>query len=127
MKTKFIILGTLLCLVPGLAQAQNSTIYWPFTVLSVNETIVEDVVIEGDDIYVKVSQDFWDIYVTVKLSNEYMEGYRSWLNGDMEMPIKVYRSQKRNKQGHTYRINTSAKFVEYWYNGELILHLERLE
>ena len=127
MKTRFIILGALLCLVPGLAQAQSSTIYWPFTVLSVNETIVDDVVIEGDDIYVKVNQDFWDIDVTVKLSNEYMEGYRSWLNGDMEMPVKVYRSQKRNKQGHTYRINTSAKFVEYWYNGELILHLERLD
>ena len=39
MKTKFIILGTLLCLVPALALAQDSTIYWPFTVLSVNEAI----------------------------------------------------------------------------------------
>jgi hypothetical protein len=56
-----------------------------------------------------------------------MESYRTWLNGGMEMPIKVYQSQKRNKQGHTYRVNTSAKFVEYWFNGELILHLERLE
>jgi len=127
MKTKFIILGALLCLAPALAQAQDSTIYWPFTVLSVNEAIVKDVVIEGDDIYVKVNEDYWDIDVTVKLSDEYMESYRSWLNGDMEMPVKVYRSQVRNKQGHTYRINTSAKFVEYWYNGELILHLERLE
>ena len=127
MKTKCIILGTLLCLAPALALAQDSTVYWPFTVLSVNEAIVQDVVIEGDDIYVKISEDYWDIDVTVKLSNEYMESYRTWLNGGMEMPIKVYRSQKRNKQGHTYRINTSAKFVEYWYNGELILHLERLE
>ena len=127
MKTKCIILGTLLCLAPALALAQDSTIYWPFTVLSVNEAIVQDVVIEGDDIYVKISEDYWYIDVTVKLSNEYMESYRTWLNGGMEMPIKVYRSQKRNKQGHTYRINTSAKFVEYWYNGELILHLERLE
>ena len=127
MKTKCIILGTLLCLAPALALAQDSTVYWPFTVLSVNEAIVQDVVIEGDDIYVKISEDHWDIDVTVKLSNEYMESYRTWLNGGMEMPIKVYRSQQRNKQGHTYRINTSAKFVEYWYNGELILHLERLE
>ncbi len=127
MKIKCIMLGTLLCLAPALAQAQDSTIYWPFTVLSVNEAIVEDVAIEGDDIYVKLKEDHWDIDVTVKLSNEYMEGYRSWLNGDMEMPIKVYRSDVRNKQGYTYRINTSAKFVEYWANGELILHLERLE
>ncbi len=127
MKTRFIILGALLCLAPGLAQAQDSTIYWPFTVLSVNEAIVEDVVIEGDDIYVKINPDYWDVDLSVKLSNEYMENYRSWLNGGMEMPIKVYHSQIRNKQGHTYRINTTAKFVEYWYNGELILHLERLE
>ncbi len=42
------------------------------------------------------------------------------------MPIKVYHTQKKNKQGYTYRINTSAKFVEYWTNGELILLLERV-
>jgi len=100
--------------------------YGPFTALKMDPEVVRDVTVEDNDIYVKVAESYWNEEFIVKISNDYMTNYRQWFNGAWEMPMKVYRSQERNKQGYTYRINTSARFVEYWTGGELVLLLERV-
>jgi hypothetical protein len=106
--------------VPALAQQ-----YGPFTALSLDKQVVENVVAQGNDIYVKINKTFWNATFTVKVSNGNKTGYRTWSNGQDEMQIKVYESQKENRQGYTYRVNTTAKYVEYRMDGKLILHLER--
>jgi hypothetical protein len=100
--------------------------YGPFTAVKMDPQVVQDVVVEDKDIYVKVAESYWGEEFIVKISNDYMTNYRQWLNGAWEMPIMVYQSQQKNKQGHTYRINTGAKFVEYWTGGNLVLLLERV-
>ena len=100
--------------------------YGPFTAVKMDPEVVRDVVVEDNDIYVKVAESYWDEEFIVKISNDYMTNYRQWLNGAWEMPVKVYRSQQKNKQGYTYRINTGAGFVEYWTSGKLVLLLERV-
>lgn len=122
MKKAFVAALVLFCWVSVPAQAQQ---YGPFTALSVDKQVVEDVFAQGDDIYVKIDNQFQNATFSVKISDENKSHYRTWLNGQDEMQVKVYQSQNKNREGYTYRINTTAKYVEYWMDGKLVLHLER--
>lgn len=124
MKRLFFVMAFLFCLVSVQAAAQQ---HGDFSVLEIDRNVVEDVFVQGNNIYLKVDKACWEDDFTVKISNENMAGYRTWLGGEEEMPVKVYRSPKENRQGYTYRVNTEAKYVEYWTNGKLVLHLERIE
>ena len=127
MKVLFTVVLALCLLMPVAVQAQEGTKYGTFSAIKMDEDVVDHVLTEGNDIYVKVHRDYWDEDFAVKISSGNMTDYRSWLDGEIEFPIKVYRSQQKNKQGYTYRINTAARFVEYWSADRLILHLERVQ
>lgn len=122
MKKWLIAISVLVCLVsvPALAQ-----MFGDFSAIKLDKDVVEDVFTQGNDIYLKINKAYWGATFKVKISNKNMSGYRQWSSGDEEMAVKVYQSQKENRQGYTYRINTAAKYVEYWMDGKLVLHLER--
>ena len=110
---------------PGSAVAQGLPQYGEFTAIRIDWEIVKDVIAEGNDIYVKLDPRFQNEEIIVKISNDLLAGYRTWAEGEVEKIVKIYHSNRRNKLGYTYRIHTSAKFVEYWIKEDLILHLER--
>jgi hypothetical protein len=122
MKKGLVLISVLVFLisVPVLAQE-----FGDFSAIKLDKEVVEDVFTQGNDIYLKIHKAHWGATFKVKLSNENMSGYRKWSTGEDEMTVKVYQSQKENRQGYTYRINTAAKYVEYWMDGKLVLHLER--
>jgi hypothetical protein len=128
MKKAFVTLGVaILFLLPFSALAQQEATYGPYKVLSMDKAVVEDVLVEANGLYVKVNQSYWGSEFIVKGSAKNNEIYTTWANGTNEMPVKVYQSQVKNKQGYTYRINTGATFVEYWTGGKLVLHLEKVK
>jgi len=128
MKKAFITVGVaILFLFPLVAFAQQGATYGPYKALTTDKDVVVDVLVEGSDLYVKVNQNHWGSEFIVKGSTMDKEIYTTWANGTQEMPVKVYQSQSKNKQGYTYRINTGAKFVEYWTGGKLVLHLEKVQ
>jgi len=116
-----------LCLTPIGLGAQEPTRYGPFVALTVDKDVVQDVLVEANDIYVKVAEEHWGQSFTVKISDENMAGYRNWMNGEPEMTVSVYRSNAKGKQGYTYRIHTTAPYVEYWMGGAPVLHLSRAQ
>jgi hypothetical protein len=122
MKKWLIVISVLTCLVSFPAQAQE---FGDFSALEMDKEVVDDVLAQGNDIYVKINQAHWDAAFQVKISDENLSGYRKWSGGEDEMTVKVYQSQKESRQGYTYRINTAAKNVEYRMDGKLVLHLER--
>lgn len=126
MKILLSVLLALFLFMPVTVQAQQGAKYGTFSAIMMDQDVVDHVLTEGNDLYVKVHRDYWDAEFIVKISNENMASYRQWLSGDWEFPINVYRSQQKGKQGYTYRINSAARYVEYWTGGKLILHLERV-
>ena len=122
MKKWLIVISFLVCLVSVPALAQK---FGDFSAIKMDKDVVEDVFIQGNDIYLKINKAYWGATFKVKISNDNMSGYRTWSSGDEEMAVKVYQSQSQNRQGYTYRINTTARYVEYWMDGKLVLHLER--
>ncbi len=128
MKKAFITVGVaILFLFPLVTFAQQGATYGPYKALTMDKDVVVDVLVEGSDLYVKVNQNHWGSEFIVKGSAMDKEIYTTWANGTQEMPVKVYQSQSKNKQGYTYRINTGARFVEYWTGGKLVLHLEKVQ
>ena len=90
-----------------------------------DKQVVEGVVVDGDNVYLKVAKDFWNASFSVKISNKNGADYRKWSGYKTEIVVKVYQGQKANKQGHTYRVSTSAKYIEFYKEGKLVLQLER--
>jgi hypothetical protein len=128
MKKAVVMIGVaILFLFPLSAFAQQSPTYGPYAAIGIDKAVVEAVLVQGNDIYVKVSPSYWQSEFTVKGSLKNKEMYWTWANGTKEMPVNVYQSQSKNMQGYTYRINTNAKFVEYWTGGKLVLHLEKVK
>lgn len=125
-KVCYISVAFLFLMVCVAAHAQQGMRYGSFFAIQLNNNYVDHVVAEGNDIYVKIKPAHQEANIIVRLSNENMNNYRTWLNGETEKEIKVYRSQIRNKKGYTYRINSSAPYIEYWADGYLILQLERI-
>jgi hypothetical protein len=122
MKRWLMVIAVLFCLVSVPALAQK---FGDFSAVKMDKEVVEDVFAQGNDIYVKINKTYWGAAFKVKISNEDMSGYRKWSSGEEEMTVRVYQSQKENRQGYTYRVNTAARYVEYWMDGNLVLHLER--
>jgi len=127
MKSFFVVVLAFAFLLSAAVQAQEGTQFGPFTVLKMDKRVVDGVVVDGDDIYAKVAKGFWGASFTVKISNKNGADYRKWSGDKTEMVVKVYQGPKANKQGHTYRINTSAKFIEFYTEGNLVLQLERMK
>jgi hypothetical protein len=127
MKKGLIVVLALTFLFPSAVLAQEGTKFGPFTALKIDKQAVEGVVVDGDSIYVKVAKDFWGANFTVKISNKNGADYRKWSGDKTEMVVKVYQGPKASKQGHTYRIATTAKYVEFYKEGKLVLQLERIK
>jgi len=115
----------LLFSLPLVVQAQDKMKYGPFTAIARDAQTVEDVLVEGDNIYVKVKPEARGASFSVKVSDKNMGDYRAWNDGSSEKVVKVYQSQQANKQGYTYRVNTAANYIEYHLDGKMVLHLER--
>lgn len=126
MKKMVLAMLVLMVMAPLTLQAQDKPKYGAFTALKLDMQVVEDVLVEGDNLYVKVQPNWNNASFTVKASNQNMADYRKWNDGSSEMAVKVFQSQKGNKQGFTYRVNTTAPYIEYYLEGRLILQLERV-
>ncbi len=125
MKKAFVVVFALAFFLPIALQAQEGAKFGAFTALKMDKQVVEGVVADGDNVYVKAAKDSWNASFTVKISNKNGADYRKWSDGKSEMAVKVYQGPKADKQGHTYRISTSAKYIEFFKEGKLVLQLER--
>lgn len=107
-----------------LTWAQDNPVFGEFAALYLDESIVEDVMSQGDDVRVKLKADMQHLLITVRISNQEGDVYRDWYSGGKDLIIKVY--QYGERKGETYRVNTTAPYIEYWANGQMFLHLKRV-
>jgi hypothetical protein len=117
----------LMLMAPLVVQAQDKGQYGPFTALKLDAQIVEDVRVEGDNVYVKVQPGSRNASFAVKVADGNMADYRKWHDGTSERAVKVYQGPQTQYQGYTYRVSTTAKYIEYYLDGKLILQLERVK
>lgn len=102
-------------------------VYGPFEALTHDKAIIRDVkfVADENNLYIQLFPEHKEKEIRVKLSNEYFSSYREWHHGGYELVSPA--NQGKTPYGWTDFVNTSANYIEYWMDGEVILHLKRVK
>jgi len=92
-----------------------------FNILAQDESIVTATQSEGNNVWIKLNPNHLSDTITVRISNRDKDFYRTWFNDSTDLVSTGYRG------GGVWsdRVQTEAKFIEYWMGDTLVLHLER--
>ncbi len=95
----------------------------PFKVLAQDTTIVKDIRAEGQDVWIKLTPEHTGDEVTVRISDQNRNHYRPWFDGNLDLVSTGF----RGNDVWSDRVQTTARYIEYWVDGNLVLHLERIK
>jgi len=109
-----------------LAEAKKPETFGPYTVLDRNAEIVKDVkVTDTGRIYLLLNPKHKEKEIVLKNSQQFKSGYRNWYNGEKELISQANQGKAPNE--FTDWVVTSANYVEYYMDGDLILHLAKTD
>lgn len=132
---KRLIVSTLLLTLSALASIAQAgggpdegtgKVFGPFEALTFNAKVLRDVKYVPDEknVYLQLFPEFKDKEIIVKLSNDFYANYREWAHGGFELVSPA--GQGKPAYEWTDFVNTSANYIEYWMDGEVFLHLKRV-
>lgn len=100
--------------------------FGPYEALTFDSKILRDVKYDADtgNVYLQLLPDHKEKELRVKLSTEYFGGYRKWFHGEYELVSPA--NQGKEPYGWTDHVNTTATYIEYWMDGEVFLHLKKV-
>jgi len=100
--------------------------FGPYTALVRNGDIVKSVKVnENGRIYLLLDSEHKEKEIVLKNSNFYKSGYRNWFNGELELISPANQGKAPNE--YTDWVDTTANYIEYYMDGQLILHLAKTE
>lgn len=98
--------------------------FGPYVALTRVAEIVEDVTIdEQGAIYLLLNPTHKEKEIILKNSSAYKEGYRKWFNGQYELVSPANQGKAPNE--YTDWVETSGNYIEYYMDGQLVLHLAK--
>ena len=97
--------------------------FGPWDAIAFDGAVVQNVKVSGDDIFIMLQPDHKDDQLTMKISMQKGAPYRKWFTGDEV--LNAQENSGRAANTWTDRIQTSAKYLEYYAGGKLFLHLKR--
>ncbi len=98
--------------------------FGPYVALVRNKEIVKDVKVEENGrIYLLLNPQYKEKEIILKNSTGNKTGYRKWFNGEYELVSPANQGKAANE--YTDWVVTSGNYVEYYLNGDLILHLKK--
>ena len=107
-------------------EAKEPETYGPYTALERNSEIVKDVkVSETGRIYLLLNPTHKEKEIVLKNSQQFKAGYRNWYNGEKELVSAANQGKAPNE--FTDWVETSANYIEYHMDGNIILHLAKTE
>jgi hypothetical protein len=92
-----------------------------FNILAQDESVVKEIKSEGENVWIKLAPDYLSDSITLRISNQNQDSYRLWFNNEKNLVSSV----SRGRNVWSDRVQTKAKYIEYWHNNVLVLHLER--
>lgn len=90
-------------------------------ILAQDETVVQEVRSKGDNIFIKLAPAYLADSITVRTSDKNQDAYRIWFNNEQNLVS----NRVRGKNAWSDRVQTQAKYIEYWHNNVLVLHLQK--
>lgn len=98
----------------------------PYESVSWNREYLNDVRVDEDrNIFIQLQPVHREKELAIRISNERFAGYRDWWHGGKVLVAPA--GQGKRPYEWTDRVHSQARYIEYWMEGELILHLRRIE
>ena len=107
---------------PSEVSAKPKRVFGPYEAITFNSSIIHDVKVDNEgNVFLQLLPECKDNELVVKISNEKFGSYRTWWHGGLELvsPANVGKSP----MGWTDRVQTKARYIEYWMDGQVFLHL----
>ena len=100
--------------------------FGPYTALARNGEVVKDVKItDNGRIYLLLNPAHKEKEIILKNSNFFRDGYRNWFDGKKELISPANQGKAPNE--YTDWVETTGNYIEYYLDGDLILHLVKTE
>ena len=100
--------------------------FGPYAARIINREIVRDVRVDAElNMWLQLEIPYKDREIRVKISNEPGRSYRKWWHDQYELVSPA--NAGKEPLGWTDRIQVQAPYIEYWMDGQLFLHLERVD
>ena len=99
-------------------------VFGPYQAIAINRDIVNDVKVDEElNVHLQLFPAHKDKQLVVKISNERFSSYREWFYGGYELLSPA--NAGKPSYGWTDWVQTKAKYIEYWMDGQVFLHLMR--
>lgn len=116
----------LLAVFASTALAGGPVRFGPYEALTINSDVIRGVKVDdAGKIWLLLNPSYRDREIVVKISNEEGASYRQWFNGTEELVSPANQGKQPNQW--TDWIETVAPYVEYWMEGEKVLHLKKVK
>ena len=107
-------------------QRNEMPVFGPYEAIAINREVVRDVKVDKElNIYLQLFPAHKDKELVVKISNERFSSYREWVHGGLELVSPP--NAGKTPYGWTDWVQAKAKYIEYWMDGEIFLHLKRAD
>lgn len=107
---------------PSEAPAKSKRVFGPYEAITFNASIINDVKVDKEgNVFLQLLPEHKDKQLVVKISNEKFAGYRAWWHGGLELVSPAFSG--KSPMGWTDRVQTKARYIEYWMEGQVFLHL----
>lgn len=104
----------------------GATRFGPYEALTINSDVIRGVKVEDNgEVWILLNPAYRERELKVKISNENGTGYRKWHHGTYELVSPAGQGKQAN--AWTDWVLTKSPYIEYWMDGELILHLKKVE
>lgn len=111
---------------PELAGESEPRRIGPYEAITFNQAVVRDARFDDNgSVYLQLQPAHKGKELVVKISNDYFASYRPWLDGSFELVSPA--GQTKADYGWTDHVNTAARYIEYWMDGAVFLHLKRAD
>ncbi|MGC9452558.1 MAG: hypothetical protein ACP5I4_14060 [Oceanipulchritudo sp.] len=129
--SKHIISGMVICLLAAVLMIPHTleanVRFGPYEALSINSDVIRGVKVEENGrIWILLNPAYRERELIVKISNREGSDYRKWYTSGTEELVSPA-NQGKQANAWTDWIETEAGYIEYWMNGQLVLHLVKVE
>ena len=111
---------------PSEVAEKPKRVFGPYEAITFNPSVIHDVKVDNEgNVFLQLRPEFKDKELVVKISNEKFGSYRTWWHDGLELVSPA--NAGKSPMGWTDRVQVKARYIEYWMDGQVFLHLMRTD
>lgn len=113
-------------LVPFASAQEANPVFGPYEAIVYDHEVLQGVKVDGaGNVFIMFQPDKTDTQLVLRISMMAGAQYRNWFTGETDLVAQENTGRAANTW--TDRVQTTSKFIEYWADGKLFLHLRKIK